>query len=538
MATSTDFPLEGLTGRPIDYEDATWILTSAFIVFTMQSGFGLIESGMVTIKNETNIMVKNAIDIIFSGLSFWLFGFGLSFGVDEGTNAFTGVGYFLTEVPIDKGEVYAMYFFQMALASTATTIVSGSMAERTNLKAYMLYSFVSTLSTCFPTHWIWGKKGLLKELGVIDIAGCSGVHLVGGAAGLAAAVMLGPRLGRFDDNKKRLQPCSMTNVLLGTFMLWWGWLGFNCGSTFGITGEKWKLAARAAVVTLNGSIGGGIVAIAYSYLQDAETLDVPTFVTGIRGGLVSVTGICALARPWEGILIGLFGGMFACLLSDAMIKLKIDDPVNCVATHAGAAVWGMIAVALFAEQEENEGFSEEKGLFKGGSWRLLGVQLLACLVTAAWAVVTTVIQLFLIEKTIGIRLTREEELQGCDFVEHGIGEETGDEKKGDEAPQLESSSAPNRLVSAQRRNVTEREQSQGKDQASKNSSQNRIFSSTDIGKDNEGSRNSNELPSMCSMESDIEELLRQESCYPMIKQKGTLDKCVQVICEHGVLIEL
>ena len=125
---------------------------------------------------------------------------------------------------------------------------------------------------------------------------------------------------------------------------------------------------------------------------------------------------------------------------------------------------------------------------------------------------TTVIQLFMIEKTIGIRLTREEELQGCDFVEHGIGEETGDEKKGEEAPQLESSSAPNRLVSAQRRNVT--------------------------GKDNEGSRNSNELPSMCSMESDIEELLRQESCYPMIKQKGTLDKCVQVICEHGVLIEL
>lgn len=127
---------------------------------------------------------------------------------------------------------------------------------------------------------------------------------------------------------------------------------------------KWKLASRAAVVTLNGSIGGGIVAIAYSYIQDSETLDVPTFVTGIRGGLVSVTGICALARPWEGLLIGVFGGMFACLLSDAMIKLKIDDPVNCVATHAGSAVWGMIAVALFAEQEKHEGLSEENGLFK------------------------------------------------------------------------------------------------------------------------------------------------------------------------------
>ena len=147
--------------------------------------------------------------------------------------------------------------------------------------------------------------------------------------------------------------------------------------------EKWKLAARAAVVTLNGSIGGGIVAIAYSYLRDAETLDVPTFVTGLRGGLVSVTGICALARPWEGIVIGLFGGMFACLLSDAMIKLKIDDPVNCVATHAGAAVWGMIAVALFAEQEKDEGFSEEKGLFKVSIKQLALLEKIAATVIAA-----------------------------------------------------------------------------------------------------------------------------------------------------------
>ena len=127
---------------------------------------------------------------------------------------------------------------------------------------------------------------------------------------------------------------------------------------------KWKLASRAAVITLNGSIGGGILGIAYSYIRDAEILDVPTFVTGVRGGLVSVTGICALARPWEGLVIGVFGGLFACLLSDAMIKLKIDDPVNCVSTHAGSGVWGMIAVALFVEQEKAEGFAEEKGLFK------------------------------------------------------------------------------------------------------------------------------------------------------------------------------
>jgi len=127
---------------------------------------------------------------------------------------------------------------------------------------------------------------------------------------------------------------------------------------------KWKLASRSAVATLNGSIGGGILAIAYSYIRDSETLDIPIFVTGIRGGLVAVTGICALARPWEGLVIGFLGGLFACLLSDLMIKLRIDDPVNCVATHAGSAVWGMIAVALFVEKEKDEGFSHEEGLFK------------------------------------------------------------------------------------------------------------------------------------------------------------------------------
>ena len=238
----------------IDADDATWILTSAFIIFTMQSGFGLLESGLVSRKNEVNIMVKNAVDVIFGGLAYWMFGFAFNFGEDKGSNGFTGVGLFLTdETETTKGDVLASYFFQLSFATTATTIVSGALAERTNLKAYIAFSFLNTLSYCFPAHWIWASNGWLKKLGAIDIAGASAVHIVGGSSGLVATLYLGPRTGRFKkgrSGKPFMDMASPTNVILGTFMLWWGWLGFNCGSTFGITGWKWKLAARYLPIDL------------------------------------------------------------------------------------------------------------------------------------------------------------------------------------------------------------------------------------------------------------------------------------------------
>lgn len=229
----------------IGSDDATWILTSAFIIFTMQSGFGLLESGMVSRKNEANIMVKNAVDVIYGGLSYWLFGFALSFGIEGRNNGFCGLGYFLTDANEDHmGGVFAKYFFQLSFSTTATTIVSGAMAERANLKAYTLFSFVNTITYCFPAHWIWDDEGWLRKLGAVDIAGGGAVHLVGGTSGLVATLMLKPRNRRFDSRTPPKQMASPTNVLLGTFMLWWGWLGFNCGSTFGISGAKWKLASR------------------------------------------------------------------------------------------------------------------------------------------------------------------------------------------------------------------------------------------------------------------------------------------------------
>ncbi|EDO40423.1 predicted protein [Nematostella vectensis] len=416
-----------LTPPPMEYpmnlrpDDATWILTSAFIIFTMQSGFGLLESGMVSRKNETNIMTKNAIDVIYGGLAYWIFGFAFSFGQPI-SNAFCGLSYFFADADESNMGMFAKYFFQLSFATTATTIVSGAMAERVSLKAYILYSFLNTLSYCFPAHWVWAGDGWLARMGAIDIAGCGPVHLVGGVSGLVATLFLGARTGRFNAKGELVEKPmgSPTNVLLGTFMLWWGWLGFNCGSTFGISGGKWKLASRAAVVTINGSIGGGIFATFYSYIAHANKLMVDVFVTGILGGLVGITAICAVVRQWESLLIGFIGGMIACV-GDALVKkLRIDDPVGCIATHGMAGIWGLLAVGLFVEVDNLENFSAEFGVFKGGSWHLLGIQLLVVVSIGAWAAVTNFILLYVIDKVVGLRMPLAMELDGADIWEHGI----------------------------------------------------------------------------------------------------------------------
>ncbi|XP_020902017.1 putative ammonium transporter 3 [Exaiptasia diaphana] len=403
-------------------DDATWILTSAFIIFTMQSGFGLLESGMVSSKNEANIMVKNAIDVIYGGLSYWLFGFALSFGKEGRNTPFCGLGHFLTDVDEhEMGGVYARYFFQLSFSTTATTIVSGAMAERANLKAYTLFSFLNTVTYCFPAHWIWDDHGWLRKLGAVDIAGCAAVHLVGGMSGLVATLYLKPRANVFDPKSPPAQMASPTNVLLGTFMLWWGWLGFNCGSTFGISGQKWKLASRSAVVTINGSIGGGIMGMFYSYVFYKGKLDIPVFITGILGGLVSITAICSIARPWEALVISLIGALISCAGCQILRKLKIDDPVGCVPVHAFAGIWGLVAVSLFAEEDKLEmKFSHHSGIFKGGPVSFLGVQLLAVVSISAWTITITLLELMFVNRILPLRVSPEDEAVGADRIEHGI----------------------------------------------------------------------------------------------------------------------
>ncbi|XP_072051522.1 putative ammonium transporter 3 [Amphiura filiformis] len=211
------------------WDDETWILTSAFIIFTMQSGFGLLESGSVSRKNEVNIMVKNAVDVLFAGIAYWIFGYGLSFGTDEGSTRFYGMGHFFVdstdpELSVDHtGDLFGHFFFHASFATTASTIVSGAMAERTKLDTYICLSFVTTAASSIPAHWMWSEEGWLKQLGAVDIAGASAVHLVGGVTGLVATLILGPRIGRFEMHRSDDESTKMgspTNMIFGTFMLW------------------------------------------------------------------------------------------------------------------------------------------------------------------------------------------------------------------------------------------------------------------------------------------------------------------------------
>ncbi|EDO47038.1 predicted protein, partial [Nematostella vectensis] len=399
-------------------DDATWVMSSAFIIFTMQSGFGLLESGMVSRKNEVNIMVKNVVDVIFGGLSFWAFGYAFAFGDSPSSNAFCGIGRFFTDATQpEMGTIFSKFFFQLSFATTAVTIVSGAMAERTKLESYCLFSSLGILVYCFPAHWVWAENGWLATLGAVDIAGCGVVHVVGGVTGLVATIILKPRIGRFNCSKP-LSMGSPVTAILGLFVLWWGWLGFNCGSTFGITGEKWQLAARAAVNTLSASIGGGIFAFSYSYARYNRKVDVSYVVVGILGGLVSVTGICPLARPWESILIGTIGGVLSCFGRNLIQKLKIDDPTGCLAAHILSGIWGLVSVGFFTEVDNLEHFSTINGVLKGGNGWLLGIQLLTVVALIAWSAAVSFILLMILNKLVGLRVTEEEENLGCDAVEH------------------------------------------------------------------------------------------------------------------------
>ncbi|XP_069136680.1 putative ammonium transporter 3 [Argopecten irradians] len=408
---------------PITWDDATWILTSSFIIFTMQSGFGLLEVGCVSGRNEVNIMMKNAVDVIFGGLSYWAVGYGLTFGMDYGSNPFCGVGEFFVDSNDERmGLLYATFVFQLSFATTATTIVSGAMAERTKLISYILFSVFNTFVYCMPAHWEWSTNGFLRTLGCVDIAGSGAVHLTGGISALVAAMILGPRMGRYDNGTGQKAPPNPVSALVGMFMLWWGWLAFNCGSTFGISGGKWQLASKSAVTTLIGSMGGGAMGVVISYIINNRKYNVDYLVNSVLCALVSITAGCAVIRPWEALIIGAIGSVLTIVTTKVMDKLKIDDPVGATGVHGTGGVWGMMAVGLFAENDSLENTTRGlSGVFHGGGFYLLGIQLLSVVCLIVWSALTSFLLLMIIKHTVGLRLTEEQERLGADFVEHNIG---------------------------------------------------------------------------------------------------------------------
>jgi len=414
-------------------DDATWVLTSSFVILTMQSGFGLLEMGSSMPGFEVNIMVKNVMDVVFGALAYWIVGYGLSYG--QPSNPFCGMGDFCPNDPYsstEAGLMYSQYIFQFSFAATATTIVSGAIAMRMKFGVYVVYSAYAVIIYSFVAHWVWAEDGWLKALGAHDFAGGGPVHLLGGMNGLIAIIFIGPRTGYFKKRRNRQDyaPASPASTLFGLFMLWWGWIGFNCGSTFGITGSKWVVATRAAIVTINASAAGGATALFYTLRKTkGKQVRVHHIVNGILGGLVATSPTCAVVHTWEALIIGSIGSLVANLGNTLVKRLRIDDPVGAVGVHLVGAIWGLLAVGLFADGNM-PGVDVMDGLFRGGGFKLLGLQILAIVSILAWSAVTVTPFYYFLgvylskgewrKPRIGLRLSEEAFMEGEDKRLHGI----------------------------------------------------------------------------------------------------------------------
>ncbi|CAH1164026.1 unnamed protein product [Phaedon cochleariae] len=358
--------------------------------------------------------MKNVVDIVLGGLTYWMFGFAFSFGRSDLNNGFIALGDFFIDPSLRdplKGAIYAAFIFQLSFATTATTIVSGAMAE----------SFLNTAIYCIPAGWIWGEHGFLKKLGAVDIAGSGAVHLLGGSAAFASAMMLGPRLGRYDNGIAPLPLGNPVNAVMGLFVLWWGWLAFNSGSTYGLSGEKWHYAARAAVMTMISTFGGGTISIFYTMIKLKGKIDTIDIINGILGSLVSITGGCFLYKGWEALLVGCIGSILTCGSMPLIDKMGIDDPVGASSVHGVAGIWGVIAIGLFADDPYPlDTTSGRSGILKGGGWYLFGIQCLFACCILLWGLTSTVILLWTINKFITIRMDVHVELMGADLTEHMV----------------------------------------------------------------------------------------------------------------------
>jgi len=383
-----------------------WTLVAAFLVFLMQAGFAMVEAGFTRAKNACNIMMKNMMDFSVGALAFWAVGFGLMFGT---TNGFFGTTDFFFSGATGDGEAwnYAFWMFQVVFAATAATIISGAVAERTKFSAYMVYSvFVSALIYPIFGSWAWGSlyngSGWLEGLGFIDFAGSTVVHSVGGWLALAGAIVVGPRLGKYTKEGK-VKPIPGHNIpvaALGVFLLWFGWYGFNPGST--TTGDT--SIAIIAVTTTLAAAAGAVAAMLFTWFKYGKS-DIGMTLNGALAGLVGITAGCANVTAVSAVIIGLVAGVLVVLSVLFFDKIKIDDPVGAVSVHGVCGAWGTLAAGIF----DTAGFS----------LKVVGVQLIGIGACFVWALGTGLILFKAIDLVIGMRVSKEEEMAGLDFSEHG-----------------------------------------------------------------------------------------------------------------------
>lgn len=404
--------------------DTLWVLLAAILVFFMNLGFAAVESGFARSKNTVNILSKNFIVFAVSSLGFMLLGWGLMFGGDNpfiGTKNLFILGNadlsFYEDTLTSNVPFWGKLFFQLVFCGTAATIVSGAVAERIKYISFIVFSFVLTL-VIYPVvgHWIWGG-GWLANLGFLDFAGDTVVHSVGGWAALAGALILGPRHGKYDKKGKpqAIPGHNMSLAVIGLFVLWLGWFGFNPGSTMSF--QNPGDVAHILVTTNTAAIAAVLTATAASWIFIGKP-DLGMTINGCLAGLVGITGSCAYVSVTSSIIIGAIAGVivvFAVLLFD---RVKVDDPVGATSVHLVCGIFGTLCVGLFG-QEGVTSLSTSNGLFFGGGLSLLGVEALGVIAVGAFVFISSALVWFVIKKTIGIRVTLEEEIMGLDIGEHG-----------------------------------------------------------------------------------------------------------------------
>jgi Amt family ammonium transporter len=389
------------------HADYVWTLIAAALVFFMQAGFAMVETGFTRAKNAVNIMMKNLMDFAMGSLAFWAIGFGLMFGATS-TGWFGTSGFFLSDFsPGGDPWVLAFWMFQAVFAATAATIVSGAMAERTKFSGYLLYSVIVS-AFIYPIFggWAWGGlykgAGWLEGLGFIDFAGSTVVHSVGGWIALAGAIVLGPRLGKYTkDGKVRPIPGhNLPLAALGVFILWLGWFGFNPGSTTAAN----KDIAMIFVNTNLSAAAGAVFAMFTAWIKFKKP-DVGMSLNGALAGLVAITSPCATVTPLSSVVIGAIAGVVVVLSVLFFDKIKVDYPVGAISVHGVCAAWGTLAAGIF-----NIG---------GTTAKIIGVQVLGVITCFAWAFVAGLVLFKLIDMTMGLRVSPEEEAEGLDYGEHG-----------------------------------------------------------------------------------------------------------------------
>ncbi len=408
--------------------NTVWTLVAAFLVFFMQAGFAMVETGLTRAKNAANIMMKNLMDFSVGSIAYWAVGFGVMFGADK-MGLFGSDGFFLSAGDPSTGDglwQLAFWMFQVVFAATAATIVSGAMAERTKFTSYLVYSvFISLIVYPVVGHWIWGG-GWLSQKGMIDFAGSTVVHSVGGWAALAGAILVGPRLGKYgrDGKVNAIPGHNVPLAALGVFILWFGWFGFNPGSTTAGTNLS---IATIAVTTNLAAAAGAITAMLTVWMWFGKP-ETTMALNGALAGLVAITAPCANVSPLSAIIIGAVAGVLVVVAVTFIDKkLRIDDPVGAISVHGVCGAWGTLSAGLFAQ----ESYGGVNGLFFGGGIGQFITQLIGVASVFVWTFGAMFVIFYIIKKTIGIRVSDEEQMEGLDIGEHGLEAYYGFQFKGE-----------------------------------------------------------------------------------------------------------